>query len=407
MAVWLPQEVDVSLNAMAGELRAGTHLPNNAKEVEQPLAKFLAAQAKGSKEEQRSWVMSERGGIRIARLNHTNVVEAAFSAGDGFRSLYALGSAAMHGRSVRGIDLVLNAKMVIAGARRIGLIVLERICNRNEEMNHLASALIQYARLDHASNFGGTGAASTDLVAQQAFGLIEATLTQGVDYTGDGTANNPFVFRPHLQFHQASYKMLSDLGVDIDCPRVRDESVQGYPTRLQAHRRLSDDPLQRLALVAPIVGSYLRMQEYSDRANQPMLPVMTRNNCDSLHPLLVPFYESSMTFECRNIFPTVEPGCINQQSDFPILTDERIDLGRNLEEVVSFQFPRRNDFHHIGRDNFRVIMRNLLRARSRLTRSVSLGLGGSRRRRWSGGWSRDIGCSYASAFRDSSFNAES
>ena len=114
-----------------------------------------------------------------------------------------------------------------------------------------------------------------------------------------------------------------------------------------------------------------------------------------------------MIFKSCDILPAVEPGSIDQQSDFAMLTDERIDLGRNLEEVVSFQFPRRNDFHHIGRDNFRVIMRNLLRARSRLTRSVSLGLGGSRRRRWSGGWSRDIGRSYASAFRDSSFNTES
>jgi hypothetical protein len=34
----------------------------------------------------------------------------------------------------------------------------------------------------------------------------------------------------------------------------------------QARRRLSDDPLQRLAFVAYIVGSYLRMQEYSANA---------------------------------------------------------------------------------------------------------------------------------------------
>ena len=45
-------------------------------------------------------------------------------------------------------------------------------------------------------------------------------------------------------------------------------------------RRLSDDPFQRLALVALIVGSYLRVQENSDRANQPMLPVVPGDDCE-------------------------------------------------------------------------------------------------------------------------------
>jgi hypothetical protein len=228
LVVWLPQEVGVSLDAMAGELRAATCLPENATEVELPLAKFLAAQAKRSKEEQRSWVMSERGGIRTAWLNLSNIVEAAFPADDRFRTLYALASAAMHGRSERGIDLVLNSRKITAHARRIGLLTLERLCDPNEEMDHLASALIQSARLDHAANFGGTAAASTDTSAQQAFGLVRETLARGIDYSGDGSAESPFVFGSHLQFHQASYKLLAELGVDVDCPRVLDRSVPGY-----------------------------------------------------------------------------------------------------------------------------------------------------------------------------------
>lgn len=228
LAVWLPQEVNTSLNAMAGELRASAHLPENAAEVEAPLVKFLAAQAKGSKEEQRSWVMSERGSIRTARLDLSKIVEAAFPTNDRFRALYALTSAAVHGRSVRGIDLVLNSREVTAHARRVGLLVLERLCDRDEEMNHLASALIQSVRLDHAANFGGTAAASTDLVAQQAFGLVEKTLVPGVDYTGNGTAESPFLIGLHLQFHQASFKLLAELGVDDQCRRVLDHSVAGH-----------------------------------------------------------------------------------------------------------------------------------------------------------------------------------
>ena len=97
-------------------------------------------------------------------------------------------------------------------------------------------------------------------------------------------------------------------------------------------RRISDDPFQRLALVALIVGSYLRVQENSDRANQPMLPVVPGDDCDALYLLLVIFYESSMIFKGGDILPAVEPGTINQQPDFPIPTDNKNRLAAQFGE---------------------------------------------------------------------------
>jgi hypothetical protein len=94
------------------------------------------------------------------------------------------------------------------------------------------------------------------------------------------------------------------------------------------------------------------MQEYSDGANQPMLPVVPGDDCDALYLLLVAFYEPGMLFESRNIFPAVELGSIIQQSDLPVLTDQRIDLQSNLAEVVSFQFTWRDDPQRVGGDDF-------------------------------------------------------
>lgn len=54
---------------------------------------------------------------------------------------------------------------------------------------------------------------------------------------------------------------------------------------------LSDDPLQRLAFVDFIVGSYLRMQEHPDCAYHPMLPVVCGNDSDALDLLVMVFYE--------------------------------------------------------------------------------------------------------------------
>jgi hypothetical protein len=80
------------------------------------------------------------------------------------------------------------------------------------------------------------------------------------------------------------------------------------------------------------------MQEHSDRANHPMLPVVRRDDGDALYLLMVVFYEPGMIFEGRNILPAVESGSINQQSDFPVLTDEIIGLRRNWRKSSAFNF---------------------------------------------------------------------
>jgi hypothetical protein len=125
-------------------------------------------------------------------------------------------------------------------------------------------------------------------------------------------------------------------------------------------RLLSDDPLQCLAFVTLVIGLHLRMQKHSDRAKQPMLPVVRGDDRDALYLLLVVFYESGVIFESRNIFPTVESGSIDQQPDLPMLSDESIDLRRNLKKVGSFQFLRRDDPQRIVGDNFGLDHANLL-----------------------------------------------
>lgn len=95
-------------------------------------------------------------------------------------------------------------------------------------------------------------------------------------------------------------------------------------------------PSQRLAFVVLIVGSYLRMHEDSERADQPMLPLVCGDHGDTFYLLLVVFYEPGMLFKSRYILPAVEPGGIDQQPDLPMLSNERIDLRGNVAEVVSF-----------------------------------------------------------------------
>jgi len=62
--------------------------------------------------------------------------------------------------------------------------------------------------------------------------------------------------------------------------------------------------------VALIVGFNLGMQEYSDRANQPTLPVVPDYDRDSLNAALMVFDEAGMIFERRDVFPAAESGGI-------------------------------------------------------------------------------------------------
>jgi hypothetical protein len=172
-AVWLPQELGSSVDALTVELRAHNPLPERAAEVEKSLAKFLAAQANRSKEEQRSWVVSERGGVRTVHPNLSTIVQRAFPESDRFRVLYALASAVMHGRSVRGVELALASAKMTLQARRVGLLVLERICGWDDDLRHFSVAAVQSVRLKHAAAFGGTSPPRANVRRDTCLGLIK------------------------------------------------------------------------------------------------------------------------------------------------------------------------------------------------------------------------------------------
>jgi hypothetical protein len=228
LAVWLPNQVGASLDLVAAQIQSAGTLPQSAGLAETALAKFLAGQGKETEEERRAWIMTEQGDVRLAWLNLRNIVEAAFPGDDRFRRLYALSSAAMHARSCRGIDLLLRAADMTTYARRVGLLALERLSDWGEEMDHLSAAAIASVRLEHAAVFGGASAAPTDRIAQQVFGHFDEVFVSGVDYSGDGTKENPFIIGSHLEYYKASYALLGQLGIDVGTSkRALDHDASG------------------------------------------------------------------------------------------------------------------------------------------------------------------------------------
>lgn len=113
LVIWLTQTLEISMDTLAREVEKEAPLPKEAANVTQPLANFLAVHARSSKEGQRSWVTQEIGGVRTAWLNLDKIIkdglQDAFPESDFFRTLYALSSAAMHGRILRSWEIALNA----------------------------------------------------------------------------------------------------------------------------------------------------------------------------------------------------------------------------------------------------------------------------------------------------------
>lgn len=239
LAVWLPKAIGTSLHALATGLQAAKPLPGEALRLEQHLANFLTAEAKRSQEDRRSWVVNEHGGVRTAWLNLTNIVETAFPGEDRFRRIYALTSAAMHGRIQRGIELTRVNGVPASHACGLGLLVLERLCEDDADISGLAEATRLSVQLAHAERFGGTPAAVSDAMAQQVFGLLDGPLTLGIDYTGEGTVDDPFCLSPHLQFHLASPALLKQMGVEVlGCVRELTKDNNGrFCDRWQAPER--------------------------------------------------------------------------------------------------------------------------------------------------------------------------
>jgi hypothetical protein len=229
LAVWLPDQVGASLDAVASLAQATATLPQAAGQAETALGSFLAGQGRKTKEEQRAWIMTEQGGVRLAWLNLGNVVETVFPRDDRFHKLYALSSGVMHGRSCRGIDLLLRPADTTISARSIGILVLERLSNWDEELDHLSAAFVASDRMKHAAAFGGAAAATADSVAQQMFGHFKEAFVPGVDYSGGGTPGAPFELGPHLEYYQASRALLAQLGVNhSSATRVLVEDISGH-----------------------------------------------------------------------------------------------------------------------------------------------------------------------------------
>ena len=161
LAVWLSQQVGNLLKTPKGNTYGSTRLPEkSASELEKLFTKFLGLQGTES-EEQRPWIKKKNGPNRNTPPNFKQILNVVFEKDDRLHTYYALASAALHGRSLRGYQLAYNAMECALHTRFLGLLALERFCRRDEEMDYLGPALCHFVKLSHVS-LGRTLALNTE-----------------------------------------------------------------------------------------------------------------------------------------------------------------------------------------------------------------------------------------------------
>lgn len=226
--IWLSKNVCEALEDLARQVGSNKNLPKIGIKIEKSISKLLAAHGNKSKEDQHSWIKSETGDTRPGQLILNQIIDTAFLEKDRLRKIYKIASASMHGRVMRGGELIEYNSSNKMSYPQIGIIVLERFCDRNEEMDLISVLIRPFFLMKHAANLGGALGVENDRMAQQMFGHIEKNLTLGIDFNGKGTKNEPFEFNSHLPFYPASYALLEQRGINFEkCTRILDHDTSG------------------------------------------------------------------------------------------------------------------------------------------------------------------------------------
>ncbi len=220
VAQWLVSRLGAQWEEIGKRVKRGAELSTHSTNLEEALARFLTGTL-GSVEGDEPWAMREMHGRWTVHLSLPDIVNGGFAPVDRFKQIYNIASATLHGRIYRGIDLLTQGTRTGRSDAALGILVLEWLCDRNERMDLAAQACMLIGTIEHASSRSGTAAASSEAQVQGAFGHFKGKLKEGRDYTGDGSREKPFCFRAHLQFHQASYRLLRQMNIEFTIRHLR------------------------------------------------------------------------------------------------------------------------------------------------------------------------------------------
>jgi hypothetical protein len=210
--LWLIDRLETSWDEISKRVCKGTLSENHLRKIDKGLADFLTG-SKGSQEQTRQWSDGwETTGKH--NLNLLSTVDVALGKDTPKRKVYDITSAMVHGRLMRGLEILSlqpsDRKYLCHNLLR-ALVAAEEVCNTDNSMSIQSRSIRISMRLQNVSN--GLGLAEHSQASlERAF--LNTKFKPGRHYLGSGTQEDPIRFKDGILYHEAFYKLCSELGVD-------------------------------------------------------------------------------------------------------------------------------------------------------------------------------------------------
>jgi hypothetical protein len=182
-------------------------------QFERHLARFLSG-TKGTEEPTTAlrdgWV--EKG--MSNSLSLPSAIEIGLEHDEVLRHLYDYGSDVLHGRRVRGVELLppTDSMFVTASLSR-ALMTLDQLCGRDASLNVAAGAELLRLRMEVLERaLDGDGEDSSGPIHRAL--AHRGKLKLGRDYTGSGTREDPYIFIDELSYQDAFPRLCVQLSLD-------------------------------------------------------------------------------------------------------------------------------------------------------------------------------------------------
>lgn len=216
---WLGDRLESSWDEIARRSQQGDLSVDHLRSMDEQLARVLTG-TKGSIEDDRHWgpEWAERKAARS--LNVLSVVEASLSKVPQIRRVYDISSAMIHGRLMRGVEILYASGNLPYQLHNIlrGLLAAEYACSDEVQMTARSRCLLLCGRLMHLGNAVADPKRARKLVQRATLAITK--LRAGHDFTGTGTRIDPIRFRDGMPYHESFYRYCKEFGLDPAKRRV-------------------------------------------------------------------------------------------------------------------------------------------------------------------------------------------
>ena len=189
------------------------NIPSSIQLMDKTIAKLLASR-RHSAEPLLPFATREDDASSTS-ISLPSLVQDAFDKSSSVPRYYDVASAAIHGRILRGKELLKDRSGRMADRSCLtGLIILDWICRKDLTKDYFYPAFCIMMNAKHAALQSGHVGPQDRRKAQQMMGYYDGNFKLGKDYVGDGSKASPIAFKEHILYYPAAVYLLNQMKIE-------------------------------------------------------------------------------------------------------------------------------------------------------------------------------------------------